>query len=292
MAREVVVISGKGGTGKTSLTASFAGLARGAVIVDCDVDASDLHLILEPEIMDRHDFIGGLTAAIDPAACISCGRCLDLCRFDAISADFRVSSLDCEGCGVCFDNCPAYAVTFHEKKAGEWYLSRTRFGPMVHATLCIAEENSGKLVSELKKKAREIAMEKGLDLILVDGSPGIGCPVISSLSGAYCALVVTEPTISGFHDMERILALTEHFRIITCVVVNKFDINPGYAGKIEEYCRVKSTPVLGRLPYDNTVTEAMVQKKTVIELNESPVAMGIREIWRKLGEFMREQGRR
>jgi len=282
MMKEVVVISGKGGTGKTTITASLAALWKDKVIADCDVDAADMHLLLDPTIQQKSDFYSGVEAVIDGDRCTQCGKCLAVCRFRAISPEFVVDSLACEGCGVCPYFCPMDAISLVERHSGEWYVSDTRFGPMVHARLGIAEENSGKLVSLIRKKAKELAEQRGLDLILSDGSPGIGCPVISSITGASLVIVVTEPTVSGVHDMDRVLDLAKHFQIPAAMIINKYDLNEAMCQTSEARAQEYGTPVLGRIPYDPVVTRAMVQGKTVVEFQDGTVAKAIEEIGHKL----------
>lgn len=244
--RELVIISGKGGTGKTSIVASFAALAESKVMVDCDVDAADLHLVLNPEVLSKTDFYVGKEAEIDSDKCIQCGKCIELCKFDAITDKFEVKETKCEGCGVCYHFCPVDAIKFEDKKSGEWFESKTRFGKLVHAKLGIAEENSGKLVTTIRNHARLVAHRENLDKIIVDGSPGIGCPVIASISGAHLVVIVTEPTLSGLHDMQRVFDLTKHFKIPSCVLINKFDINEEVSGKIEEFCNEKEIELIGK----------------------------------------------
>ena len=286
--REVVIISGKGGTGKTSITAAFAHLAAlqgGAMLCDLDVDAPDLHLLLGPRHDEEHEFRSGFEAAIDPEACVGCGQCMQLCRFGAIRAEddaFRVDPLRCEGCKVCVRFCPAGAIRFEEKHCGQWYASSTRFGPMVHAQLFPGEENSGRLVALLKKEARQRAEALGLELVLCDGAPGIGCPVISSLSGAGQAVVVTEPTPSGRHDLERVADLCRHFRIPVAVIVNKFDLNLQNSADIEAYCQDQGHTVLGMLPHDEVVVRAMVQARCVTELPATAFSEALRSIWERI----------
>ncbi len=284
--REVVIISGKGGTGKTTLTASLAALWKDKVIADCDVDAADLHLLLKPKIQKKSDFYSGVRAVIDQETCTQCGACRDVCKYGAISEDFVLSEVDCEGCGVCFYFCPADAISLQDRRSGEWYLSETRFGPFVHARLGIAEENSGKLVSLIRRQAKLLAEDQGFDTILVDGSPGIGCPVISSITGASLVVIVTEPTISGVHDMERVLGLSEHFQIPATVVINKADLNEEMSKKIETLAGEQGVSVLGWIPYDSLVTQAMVQGKTVIEFNQGPATRAIRDMGQKLFKRM------
>jgi MinD superfamily P-loop ATPase len=280
--REIVVISGKGGTGKTSITAAFAHLAENKVICDLDVDAPDLHLLLDPHVVRREDFHSGHEAVIDPERCTGCGTCQDMCRFGAVLEDdgrFRIDPLRCEGCKVCVAFCPEGAIDFPPRHCGTRYVSDTRFGPMVHAQLFPGQENSGRLVSELKKEARKLAGEMGRDLILCDGSPGIGCPVISSLSQANLAVVVTEPTPSGLHDLERVASLCEHFRIRVAVIVNKHDLNPGHTAAIEELCRARGYALAGRLPHDTVVTGAMVARKAVTELGDEDFGRRVKDAW-------------
>jgi len=288
--KELVVISGKGGTGKTSIVASFGALAEKKVMADCDVDAADLHLLLEPQIRHREDFRSSMSALIDPERCVGCGRCREVCRYGAISEDYVVDKIACEGCGVCVFFCPQEAIELQESISGEWFISDTRFGPLVHARLGIAEENSGKLVALVRQNARDLAKKNGLDLILVDGAPGIGCPVISSLTGASAVLVVTEPTLSGIHDMKRVVELTEHFRIPAFVCVNKFDLNVELSEQVEAFCRERRLKLVGRIPYDTVVTKAMVQGKTVVEYSSGLVAKEIERLWRRLEYVLMEGG--
>ena len=279
--KQVAIVSGKGGTGKTSIIASLAALAQGtAVFADCDVDAPDLHLILCPEILERREFYGIQRAFIDLEKCIQCGICQDACRFGAIS-DFEVETPLCEGCGVCQLVCPEDAVEMREVQAGEAYISQTRFGPMVHAELYPGEEASGKLVAMVREMARDLAAEKNLDLILIDGSPGIGCPVIASLTGVDLALVVTEPTVTGEHDLVRLLDVADHFGIKTTVCINKYDLNPEAARKIEELCGKRGVKIAGRLPYHTSVIEAMVKAQAVVEIG-GPVAEAIEDMYKGL----------
>jgi MinD superfamily P-loop ATPase len=281
--KQIVVISGKGGTGKTVVTASFAALAADAVFADLDVDASNLHLLLRPEISERHPFVAGQKASIDPGLCTGCGRCLDVCRFDALAAGetgvVRVDPLSCEGCGLCFHVCDFGAVTLEPVTAGEWFISGTRFGPLVHARLGIAQENSGKLVTEVRKRAREIAEREGRGLLLMDGPPGIGCPVIASLSGADLALIVTEPTPSGIQDMERVVDLGRHFKIRTACGINKHDLNRENSESIEAWCLERSIPVVGKIPFDGRVVESVVERLPYVEYARSPAAESLRRMW-------------
>ncbi len=287
--KEIVIISGKGGTGKTSLTASFAVLADRPVIADCDVDAADLHLVLSPSVKERHAFYSGREAVIRPHDCIGCGLCLDDCRFEAVMRTenssgrsvFAIDPVSCEGCGVCVRFCPAEAIDFPERLCGEWMVSETRCGPMVHARLGIAAENSGKLVTTVRQEARRIAEEENRSLILVDGPPGIGCPVIASLTGATEVLAVTEPTVSGEHDLERLLSLTRHFDIPAVVCVNKWDLNTAMTERIEEKARGMGARVSGRIRYDRSVTTAQLQERAVVEI-DAPCVEDIRRIWEEI----------
>ncbi|MEW6328170.1 MAG: 4Fe-4S binding protein [Thermodesulfobacteriota bacterium] len=280
--KELTVISGKGGTGKTSLVAAFANLAENKVIVDGDVDAADLHLILRPEVKIQEEFKGGRKARIKPDLCTACGQCIELCQFQAISRDYVVDEFGCEGCGVCVYFCPVQAIEFRENICGEWFVSDTRFGPFVHAKLGIAEENSGKLITTIRRQAERLAEERGLNLIIIDGPPGIGCPVIAATTGASAVLVVTEPTVSGVHDLERVGGLVKHFKIPAMVCINKFDINLDVADRIETYCAQEGFELVGKIPYDPIFTEAMVAEKTIIEYSPNGLSEMVRGIWGRI----------
>ena len=283
--KEIVIISGKGGTGKTSIIAAFASLAENKVLCDADVDAADLHLIMNPEIQERHDFASGHTARINQEKCTECGLCRDLCNWNAISEDFVVDEIECEGCGVCYYFCPEEAIDFPLNTCGEWYLSETRFGPMAHARLGIAEENSGKLVSLIRQEGKKLAESRNLDLLITDGPPGIGCPVIASLGGAAAVLIVAEPTVSGRHDMERVAELAAFFKVPAMVSVNKFDLNPEQADAIEAFARGKNVEVMGRVPFDPAFTKAMVQGQTVMEFDQnSEGGEAVKRLWTNLSE--------
>ncbi len=280
--REIVVISGKGGTGKTSFTASFAVLARGCVIADCDVDAADMHLLLSPETAERSRFLSGNEAVIRKEACTACGRCMELCRFGAVRLEggcYSVDPFSCEGCGVCVRFCPAGAIDFPVCDCGEWMISGTRAGAMVHARLTPGAENSGRLVSLVRKEARRIAGADGIPLVLADGPPGIGCPVIASVTGSSLAVVVTEPTMSGVHDLERVLSLARHFGIPCAVCVNKWDINPGITEEIEAVTEKSGARAAGRVRYDTGVIRAMIDAKTVVE-TDCPASADITAVWK------------
>jgi MinD superfamily P-loop ATPase len=287
--KELVIISGKGGTGKTSLTASLAVLAGRAVVADCDVDAADLHLILSPHVRERREFFSGNEAVIRGEDCAGCGECLRLCRFGAVNkttgadgkAVFAVDPTACEGCGVCVRFCPQKAIDFPERRCGEWMVSDTRAGPMVHARLNIAAENSGKLVTTVRREARRIAQEENRPLTLVDGPPGIGCPVIASVTGASQVLAVTEPTVSGEHDLVRVLALARHFKIPTAVCVNKWDLNSGMTSRVEAQAERSGARVVGRIRYDPSVTAAQMRSQAVVE-TASPCGEDIRRVWKEI----------
>ncbi len=293
--RQIVILSGKGGTGKTSFAASFVHLAardHKIVIADADVDASNLDLVLSPTVLETHDFSSGVVARILPEECISCDVCVQVCRFDAIEVIDGVYTVDpiaCDGCAACFYQCPVEAIVLDTPVVGRWFKSNTRFGPMVHAHLFAGQENSGKLVTLVKQQARLIALDESRDYVIVDGPPGIGCPVISAVSGAHAALIVVEPTVSGVHDLERALKTTKHFSVPSLVAVNKFDINPRRAEEIEEFCRENGVTVAGRVPFDTVVTEAMVHGLPVTEYApDSAVSAEIERVWRGVREFADE----
>jgi MinD superfamily P-loop ATPase len=293
--KEIVVVSGKGGTGKTSITAAFAVLAKKHVLVDCDVDAADLHLVLSPTVIETNEFSGGKIARIIEDNCCGCGNCDDVCRFEAIASDKRVVNgnevlqwhvdpLSCEGCGVCVLACPCEAIEFENAMNGYWFKSETRVGPFIHARLGIAEENSGKLVSIIKQEARKQAESLGYELILVDGPPGIGCPAISSLSGASLAVIVTEPTIAGVHDLERVIKLTAHFKIPAGVIINKSDINPYYADEIKRTAQDNGIAFFGEIMYNKSFIESQLVEKSIVEYQEGPVTDALRDIWDRIME--------
>ncbi len=287
---EIVVLSGKGGTGKTSLTAAFAQLAQPAVICDLDVDAPDLHMLLKPEILRTESFQSGHEAVIRPEDCTNCGTCGEMCRFDAVIPGDDAPAIDplhCEGCKVCVTFCPANAIDWQLRTCGEWYHSETRFGRMVHAQLYPAQENSGRLVALLREQAKELARQRQIPLILSDGPPGIGCPVISSLSGASFAVIVTEPTPSGRHDLARIVELCAHFKVPVGVIVNKHDLSPARTAEIVADCKAKGLFLLGQVPFSPEVTEAMVAGRTIIEHNQGPLAQQVKEIWSNLSTHIK-----
>ncbi len=295
---ELVVVSGKGGTGKTSLVGSLAALSQNKVLVDCDVDAADLHLILQNRVQRKTEFIGGKQAAIIEERCTNCGICPEYCRFDAIKHETHTESATgerywidrhaCDGCGVCTRHCPEQAIDFREVVSGEWYLSDTPYGPLVHARLGLAQANSGKLVSLLRQQARLMADKRGLELILIDGPPGIGCPVIASLTGASYVLIVTEPSLSALHDMERLLQLTVHFGITTAICINKYDINPALTSRIEEFAEEHKVSIMGRIPFDPAVTKAQLAGTTVVEHHGNGASGSLELLWSNLNKELSE----
>jgi MinD superfamily P-loop ATPase len=284
--KELTVISGKGGTGKTSITAAFASLAENAVFADCDVDAADLHLILKPRIKKTMKFHGLKIALIDKSLCIDCKKCYDSCRFHAIDEKINLIKESCEGCSVCEYVCPVYAIKMVNRDSGFAYISETRFGPMAHAVLNTAEEASGTLVTVVRNNAKILAEQKQKDLIIIDGPPGIGCPVIASITGVDLVLVVTEPTLSAIHDLERILGVAQHFGIPATVCVNKYTINLDNTKKIEQYCKDNGMQVVGKLPYDTLITNAMIHEQNVIEFSNGKLSHEIHEMWNKIQEVL------
>lgn len=295
--RQLVILSGKGGTGKTSVAAALAHLASldmPIVLADADVDAANLELVLSPHKLEEHVFMGGQVAVIDPELCQLCDRCYEVCRFEAIvpgDDTYRVDALACEGCALCVTQCPEGAIHSEEQQAGFWFRSDTRFGPLFHAHLFAAQENSGKLVTMVKQQGRLQALDEDRELLIVDGPPGIGCPVISANAGADLALLVTEPTVSGVHDLERILGTVNHFRVPALVLINKADVNPAHAARIEAYCRAEGIALVGKLPYDTVVTEAMVQGQPVtVYQPEGGMARALREVWAQVQKHLNGAG--
>jgi len=283
--KQLTVISGKGGTGKTTVLASFAALAGNKVMADCDVDAANLHLVLTPTIVESGDFHGAQIAVRDEGLCQQCGECERRCRFDAITTT-DIDELACEGCGMCVVVCPNGALEMQTVSCGEWYLSETDYGPMAHARLAPAAESSGRLVTMVRQKAEDVAVERDLPLVLIDGAPGIGCTAAAALADVDMALVVTEPTLSGIHDMERVVQLSGHFGIPVTVLINKADLNAENTRRIRDYCIQNRFELLGELPYDESVTEAMAHQVPLVEYQDGPVAEGIRQAWSRLGQML------
>jgi MinD superfamily P-loop ATPase len=279
--KQITIISGKGGTGKTTLAACLAELLSDKVMADCDVDAADLHLLLHPTVREEGVFKGLKTAHINPEKCIECDRCIEACRYDAISP-YVVDPSSCEGCGLCTLVCPADAVEMVERISGRWFVSDTEHGPMAHAKLGIAQENSGLLVSAVRKRARQIAERNALRYVLIDGPPGIGCPVISSLADVDLVLVVTEPTLSGIHDMIRVLDLVNYFKIGCAVCVNKSDINEKNTAEIRQYCRERDVPIVGEIPFDENVVRALVRGQAVTGYGDGPATKAIKAMSKRL----------
>ena len=287
--KEIVIISGKGGTGKTVITASMTALAKNKVMGDCDVDASNLYLLLRPEIREKHDFYAGLIPSIDLEKCTNCGRCQEVCRFEAIrtiKAHTIIDLISCEGCGLCTLVCPLQAIQMKESHCGEWYISETKYGPLVYARLGIAAENSGKLVTLVRQNAQAIAKKNNLELIIVDGPPGIGCPLIATLSGSSLAVAVTEPTLSGLHDLERVVKVAQHFGVKTVVIINKYDINLENSAKIKNWCQKNNIPIIGKIHFDNVITKALVKGVPVVEYSDNTVIKEIKDIWQRLKEIL------
>ncbi len=293
--KQLLILSGKGGTGKTTVAAALSHLGSQElpmVLVDADVDAANLELVLEPTKLEEHDFRSGKRAVIDPEACTACGICEDVCRFDAIispddAAAYQVEGLACEGCAACFYQCPVDAIRMEEQVAGRWFRSDSRFGPLFHAHLFAGQENSGKLVALVKKQGRDLGAEIGAKLMLVDGPPGIGCPVISATTGVDMALMVVEPTVSGVHDLKRVLGTTEHFGVPALVAINKADLNVKRSDEVAAFCDERGIELVGRIPYDTAVTEAMVQGQPVTAYTDGAVSEALRGIWRRIEARLR-----
>lgn len=284
--KQVTIISGKGGTGKTTITAAFAAISKKAVLADCDVDAADLHLILKPEVRKTVGFHGIPVAEINSKRCVACGKCVSFCQFDAITEDFSVKYEACEGCKVCELVCHVNAVTMVPRDSGLLYESETRFGPMVHARLNTAEESSGKLVTEVREHAKAVAKAKGKNLVLIDGPPGVGCPVISAITGVDLVVVVTEPTFSGIHDLKRIINVAKHFKIPQAVLINKKDINEEKAKEIASYCKINQIPLIGNIPYDIVVTKAMIAEKSIPEFDNKSLSTAVNFSWKNLVDLL------
>ena len=285
--KEIVIISGKGGTGKTSVTASFAVLGgKNIVTADCDVDAADMHLLLDPDFGKAEDFYSGQIAVIDQDKCTNCGKCAEICRYNAIPFEnnqYTVKSLDCEGCGYCARICPENAITNIDNNVGQWIESNIKTGTkMVHAKMKVGAENSGKLVAKVKREAKRIAEEENIQLVLVDGSPGVGCPVVSSLSGANYVILVTEPSVSGLHDLIRVYELVEKFKIKAGCIINKADINKEKAGDILKFLKENNIDHIANLPYDEKFTEAMTAGKTIVEFGDSEIKEILEKSWNEI----------
>ncbi len=285
--KEIVVISGKGGTGKTSITASFSFLGGADIVTaDCDVDAADMHLLMKPDFAFEEDFYSGKAAAVNQEKCTGCNICYDKCRFNAIDikeGKYSVNPLNCEGCGYCALICPSDAIAMEDQNVGKCYISGVKTGgQMVHARLKAGAENSGKLVAKVKNEARRIAEETGCALVLVDGSPGIGCPVVSSLSGADFVVLVTEPTVSGLHDLKRVYLLVKKFGIKAGCIINKYDLNSAKADEIKDFLEAENIVHIADLPYDEDFTKAMTEGKTITEYNESSLKETLKSSWKTL----------
>jgi MinD superfamily P-loop ATPase len=286
--KQLAIVSGKGGTGKTTIAAAFASLAKNKVMVDCDVDAADLYLLLRPKVLIQRKYFGGRSPGVELDKCTQCGLCTEVCRFHAIENGV-VDYVSCEGCGFCSRICPEDAITMEEAFSGDWFVSDTPYGPFVHARLGIGEENSGKLVTVVRKQAMEITKEKNLRFILIDGPPGIGCPVTASLTGVNLILAITEPTLSGIHDLERILKLAEHFKIPSAVCINKFDINLENTDRIAAYCEKNGSKLIGKIPYEPKVVEALVNRKTVMEYPCNGVEGIIHRMWEEVESVLTQK---
>ena len=302
--KQIVILSGKGGTGKTTVAAALVHLASqeaSIVLADADVDAANLELVLDPTVQETHDFASGKLAVIEPELCTGCGICAEVCRFDAVLVEggstgaelssssaplHRIDPLGCEGCAACFYQCPEDAIRLEVPVAGQWFRSDTRFGPLFHAHLFAGQENSGKLVTMVKQQGRLRAMDEEREYLIVDGPPGIGCPVISASAGADLALLVVEPTVAGVHDLERVLGTTNHFGVPALVVINKADINPKRADEIAAFCREQGIEVAGRIPYDDVVTEAMVQGLPVTAFEDGAVTAELAHTWQRVRDWL------
>ena len=287
--KSILFLSGKGGTGKTSLAGAFAVLAKEKVLVDCDVDAANLHLLLAPDIVDEGEFEGSKEAVKDSEACTSCGECRKVCRFAAIDETFQIDPYLCEGCGACVYVCPVDAITLSPRKSGHWFTATTRLGPLASAELYPGEETSGKLVMLVKQKAGELGKQEKAERLVIDGAPGIGCPVIASASGVNAVILVTEPSLSGLHDLKRILGVVKHFRILAYLVINKADLSEEMSQRIEAFAQEQELPLLGRIPYDRAVTNQMVVGKSAVEDTESPAGAGMRRIFERFTEAFNDR---
>lgn len=295
--KQLVILSGKGGTGKTTVAAALAHLASqeaSIMLVDADVDAANLELVLAPELQEEHPFFSSKVAVIDPELCESCGRCEELCRFDAVvvangsdhTKTYSIDPVACEGCAVCYYQCPAEAIRLDEPQDGLWFRSDSAFGPLIHAHLFAGQENSGKLVAAVRQEAAGLASEGGQAYVIIDGPPGIGCAVIAAVTGADLALIVTEPTVSGIHDLERALAVTDHFGIPGLLCINKYDINPQKSDEIANFAARRGVKVVGWVRFDTVVTKAMVHGKPVTAFEDGPVSRELRQVWKLVRQQM------
>lgn len=289
--KQLVILSGKGGTGKTTVAAALAHLASqeaSIMLVDADVDASNLELVLSPKLEEEHAFFSSKVAVIDPELCEACGRCEELCRFEAVVAgngrdganSYTIDPVACEGCGVCYYQCPAEAIRLDEPQDGLWFRSNSAFGPLIHAHLFAGQENSGKLVAAVRQEAAGLASQGGQAYVIIDGPPGIGCAVIAAVTGTDLALIVTEPTVSGIHDLDRALGVTQHFGIPALLCINKYDINPQKSEEIAKYAAQRGVKIVGRVPFDTVVTKAMVHGRPVTDFDDGPVSGELRHVWK------------
>lgn len=285
-AKQITIISGKGGTGKTSFISSLAVMVNNKVIVDCDVDAANLHLLLKPETIHAETFKSGRTFSINNDLCTECGQCVSVCRFNAITPEFVIDQFSCEHCGLCAAICPVNAIISSERESGEWFISQTRYGPFIHARLKPGEENSGKLVSKVRQIASEYAEKENAKYILIDGPPGTGCPVIASITGVDAVVVVTEPSMSGLHDLSRVLKLADHFRTGAKVVINKYDLNYENTKLIEAYCQKKDIEVIAKIPYSEEVIKSIVNGMPPILNANGEVLNAIKTAWERIEKFL------
>lgn len=282
--RQILFLSGKGGTGKTSVAAAFAVLADDKILADCDVDAANLHLLLDPETIESGEFVGSKEAIHDASLCTQCGRCREVCRFNAVLENFEIDPYMCEGCGACVTVCPTNALTLEPRTSGQWFNAKTDWGLLASAELLPGEETSGKLVMQVKRNMQTLAEPLDPKWAIVDGSPGIGCPVIASVSGVDAVILVTEPTLSGMHDLERALGVVTHFRIPSYLVINKADLSADVTKQLEQFASDKELPVLGLIPYDAAVPAMLLKGRSVVEDKDSPAGIAMRDIFRSFME--------
>ena len=282
--KQILFLSGKGGTGKTTLAAAFAALSTDQVLADCDVDAANLHLVLDVEIEARGDYIGSKEALRDAARCTQCGICVDVCRFRAISPDIQIDPYLCEGCGACVTACPEDAIALEPRVSGQWFNARTPWGPLASAELLPGEETTGLLVTEVKRNMVSLGEETAAQQAILDGSPGIGCPVIASVTGVDVAVLVTEPSVSGLHDLKRIHGVVKHFGIPAYLVINKADLSPELTQRVEAYASDAELPILGTIPFDRTVSDTLASGRSVVESGDSTAGNAIRKIYQRFME--------